>query len=68
MISLVIGSIVCKRCVLHFGSVRLRVTSGATIEKGNDVQAGLNLSDIMIFSLRRLAPRSVSSAARKKKK
>ncbi len=63
VISLVIGSTVCRRCVLHFGRVRLRVTSGARIEKGNDVHAGLNLSDRMMFSLCKLAPRSVSSAA-----
>jgi hypothetical protein len=65
VISLVIGSMVCRRCVLHFGRVRLRVTSGASIEKGKEVQAGLNLSDITMFSLRRLAPRSVSSATKK---
>jgi hypothetical protein len=35
---------------------------GVLIEKGNDVQVGLNLSDKMTFSLRKLGPRSVSSA------
>lgn len=35
---------------------------GALIEKGNDVQVGLNLSDRMVFSLCTLGPRSVSSA------
>jgi len=48
--------------VLHFGSVRLRTTFGALIKKGNDVQAGLNSSDRMVFSLCKLGPRSVSSA------
>jgi hypothetical protein len=48
--------------VLHFGSVRLMATFGALIEKGNNVQAGLNLSDRMVFSLCKLGPRSVSSA------
>ena len=36
--------------------------SGALIEKGNDVQVGLNLSDTMVFSLCKLGPRNVSSA------
>ncbi len=35
---------------------------GVLIEKGNDIQVGLNLSDKMTFSLRKLGPRSVSSA------
>jgi hypothetical protein len=35
---------------------------GALIEKGNNVQVGLNLSDTMAFSLCKLGPRSVSSA------
>ena len=61
-ISLVIGSTVCRWCVFHFGSVRLRAMFGALIEKGNDVQVGLNLSDRMVFSLCKLGPRSVSSA------
>lgn len=49
--------------MLHFGRVRLRATFGALIKKGNDVQDGLNLSDRMMFSLCKLGPRSVSSAA-----
>jgi len=48
--------------VFHFGSVRLRAIFGAPIEKGNDVQVGLNLSDKMVFSLCKLGPRNVSSA------
>lgn len=39
------------------------MTSGARIEKGNDVHDGLNLSATMMFSLCELAPRNVSSAA-----
>jgi hypothetical protein len=35
---------------------------GTLIEKGNDVQVGLNLSDKMVFSLCKLGPRNVSSA------
>ena len=38
------------------------MTSGARIEKGNDVHDGLNLSATMMFSLCELAPRNVSSA------
>ena len=38
------------------------MTFGALIEKGNNVQLGLNLSDRMVFSLCKLGPRSVSSA------
>ena len=48
--------------MFHFGSVRLRATFGALIEKGNDVQVGLNLSDRMVFSLCKLGPRNVSRA------
>lgn len=48
--------------MFHFGSVRLRATFGARIEKGNNVQVGLNLSDKMVFSLCKLGPRNVSSA------
>jgi hypothetical protein len=44
------------------GRVRLRVTFGTRIRKGNDVHVGLNLSDEMVFSLWKLSPRSVSSA------
>jgi hypothetical protein len=62
VISLVIGSTVSRWCVLHFGSVRLRETFRALIEKGNKVQVGLNLSDRMVFSLCKPGPRSVSSA------
>jgi len=36
--------------------------SAALIEKGNDVQVGLNLSDRMVFSWCKLGPRNVSSA------
>lgn len=39
------------------------VTSGARIEKGNDVHDGLNSSATMMFLLCKLAPRNVSSAA-----
>jgi hypothetical protein len=39
------------------------VTSGARIEKGNDVHDGMNLSATMMFLVCKLGPRNVSSAA-----